>query len=110
MRSIILYVPDGIPLDLSEPDLGYRDGQTILERHHRQSARSHPDFDRGNPAFICARHDGGTNPGLYVKKVRGQWWAAHYEKSSCERFASLAPMSAEHRRQVEYWVRAAEDA
>ncbi|MDQ2877210.1 MAG: hypothetical protein M3Y33_21335 [Actinomycetota bacterium] len=103
-------MPEAILLDLSEPDLGHPDGQVILERHHRQSSRSHPEFNGGNPAFVCARHEGGTNPGLHIKKFRGQWHAAHYEKGTCTRFASPAPMSEEHRRQVDYWVRAAEDA
>lgn len=110
MRSIVRYVPEGVLLDLAKADLGHPDGHAILERHHRQSARSHPEFDRGSPAFVCARHEGGTSPGLYVRKVRGQWWAAHYEKGTCDRFANPAPMSEEHRRQVDYWVRAAEDA
>lgn len=110
MRSIIRYVPGGIELDLSEPGLGDPDGQTILERHYRQSARTHPEFDRSKPAFVCVRHQGGTSPGLFVRKVSGQWWASHYEKGTCRRFANPGAMSEEHRRQVDYWVRAAEDA
>jgi hypothetical protein len=110
MRSIVRYVPEGILLDLSEPDLGHPDGRAILERHHRQGGHSRPEFGRGNPAFVCARHEGGASPGLYVRKVRGQWHASHYEKGTCDRFANPAPVSEEHRRQVDYWVRAAEDA
>jgi hypothetical protein len=110
MRSIMRYVPEDIMLDLSESDLGHPDGQEILERHHRQGGHAHPEFGRGHPAFVCARHEGGTSPGLYVRKVRGQWHASHYEKGTCDRFASPAPMSDEHRRQVDYWVRAGEDA
>jgi hypothetical protein len=77
MRSIMRYVPEGIMLDLSESDLGHPDGQAILERHHRQGGHAHPEFGRGHPAFVCARHEGGTSPGLYVRKVRGQWHASH---------------------------------
>ena len=110
MRSKILYVPEGITLDLSEPDLGHPDGMAILERHYRQGDQAHPQFHRANPAFICLTHAGGTNPGLYLKKIGGEWWAVHYESGACRSHRLPAPMSDEHKRQTEYWARAAEHA
>jgi hypothetical protein len=111
MRSLIQHVPTGIILDLSERGLGHPDGREILKRHYRQSEQAHPEFDKGNPAFICLRHHEGTNPGLYLKLIKGHWWAVHYERdSACHSIQVAEPMSDEHRRQVDYWVRAAQDA
>jgi hypothetical protein len=110
MRSAIRYVPEDIELDLAEPDLGHPEGRAILERHYRQSGQSRPEYNRYRPAFVCLRHDGGTNPGLFMKKIGEHWWACHYEQSSCGSMRVPAPLSDEHKRQVEYWARAAEDA
>jgi hypothetical protein len=110
MRAAIRYVPEAIELDLAEPDLGHPDGHQILERHYHQSNQPRPEFNRHRPAFVCLRHAAGTNPGLYLKKINGHWWAVHYESSSCDSIRVPAPMSDAHRRQVEYWARAAEDA
>jgi hypothetical protein len=63
-----------------------------------------------HPAFTCERHQDGSNPGLFLKKIGGQWRAVHYEASTCEAIRLPAPMSDEHKRQAEYWARAAEDA
>jgi hypothetical protein len=103
MQSKILHVPTGIVLDLSEPDLGHPDGRAIIESHYH-------DCHRDRPAFECMKHRGGTNPGMYLKKIRGEWWAVHFETGPCHGLRLPAPMSDEHKRQAEYWVRAAQDA
>lgn len=110
MRREIRYVPDDIVLDLAEADLGHPDGLDILERHYRQS--EHPDlgFNGANPAFVCLAHEGGTNPGLFLKNLDGAWWAWHYEKGACRNHRLPARMSDEHKQQTEYWARAAEGA
>jgi hypothetical protein len=110
MRSLILYIPESITLNLDEPDLGHPDGRAIIARHHRQSTRKSMGFSRDNPAFACRAHIGGTNPGLYIKNIGGEWWAAHYESGACPSRRIPAPMSDEHKRQTDYWARAAEDA
>jgi hypothetical protein len=110
MRNEILYVPEHIVLDLSRPDLGHVNGYDIVRHHHRQGSTHHPEYHRGNPAFVCIPHIGGTNPGLYIKKIDGEWFAAHYESGSCKDHRLPSPMSDEHKRQTEYWARAAEDA
>ena len=78
MREQIRYVPDGIVLDLSEPDTGHPDGLNILQYHYRQSERPNLGFSKAHPAFVSHRLP--------------------------------APMSDEHKRQTEYWARAARDA
>jgi hypothetical protein len=110
MRSEILYVPRGDVLDLADPGLGCPDGKAILERHYRQSSRANPEFNAANPAFKCLAHLGGSNPGLYLKRIHGEWWAVHYEIGSCADQRIPAPMSDQHKYQTEYWARAAEDA
>jgi len=110
MRSLILYVPEDITLNLDEPDLGHPDGHAIIARHHRQSARKTMGFNQRNPAFACLAHIGGTNPGLYIKSIGGEWWAAHYESGTCPSRRISAGVSDEHKRQAEYWARAAQHA
>jgi hypothetical protein len=110
MRAQIRYVPEDIVLDLGQQDLGHPDGRTIMERHYRQSAQSHPAFNARRPAFVCLRHAGSSNPGLYLKRIGDQWWACHYEQSQCGSLRIPAPMSDLHKRQVDYWTRAAADA
>lgn len=109
MRSKILYVPDNIVLDLSEPDLSHPDGLDILQRHYRQSERPSMGFSKANPAFVCLTHKGGTNPGLFLQKPDGEWLASHYDAGDCRDHRLPAPMSDEHKRQTEYWARAAQD-
>ena len=110
MRSAILYVPRDLVLDLAVPGLGHPDGNAILQQHYRQSSRANPEYNAANPAFKCVTHLGGTNPGLYLQRKRGEWWAVHYEIGSCENQRITAPMSDQHKYQTEYWARAAEDA
>ena len=110
MRDLIRYVPEDIVLDLGRPDLGHPGGRAILERHYKESEQSHPQFNGRNPAFVCLKHDNGTNPGLFLKKIHGEWWAIHYEGRACKSMRVPAPMSDEHKRQVEYWARAGQDA
>lgn len=107
VRKKILYVPDQLELDPSVPDLGHPDGIAILQRHYRQPRSQ---FNKDRPAFMCLAHEGGTNPGLFLKQVAGQWWAVHYEKGACRNLRLPTPTSDEQQRQAEYWARAAQDA
>jgi hypothetical protein len=91
MRVQILYLPEGIRLDLGEPDLGRPEGLEIIQRHYRQSRKAGSRFDRRNPAFACLSHLGGTSPGLFIKKIRDEWWAVHYEAGPCGSHRLAAP-------------------
>lgn len=110
MRSKIRYVPADIELDLGDPGLGHPDGLEIIKRHYQQSRRPESQYNRDNPAFKCPAHEDGSNPGLYIKRIRDEWWAVHYESGVCRSYRVPAPMSDEHKYQTEYWVRAAQDA
>jgi hypothetical protein len=110
VRRKIRYVPGNIVPDLSEPGLGCPDGLDILQHHYRQGARRDLGISKANPAFVCLTHEGGTNPGLFLQKRGGRWWAIHYESGECSSCRLPAPMSDEHKRQTEYWARAAQDA
>lgn len=110
MQSKILYTPDQIVLDLGQPDLGHPDALDILTRHYRQSEHPGMGFSRTRPAFVCLTHKGAVNPGLFLKRINGEWWAVHYESGTCGSKRLPTPMSDEHKRQTEYWARAAQDA
>jgi hypothetical protein len=111
MRREIRYEPEGIVLDLGVPGLGHPDGTDILLRHYRQSENPGIRFSKSSPAFTCLKHQDGTNPGLFLKKTRsGVWFAVHYVGTDCASYRLPSPMSDEHKRQAEYWVRAAETA
>ena len=111
MQRRIRHVPDRIVLDLSRPDLGHPDGMDILLHHYRQSSKAGMPYSRTAPAFVCMTHEKGTNPGLYLKKTRdGEWFAVHYAgDGGCGSYRLPSPMSDEHKRQAEYWARAARD-
>ena len=82
-----------------------------MEHHQNLSRRERSLFSRHNPAFICLAHREGSNAGLYLKNINGVWWAWHYEQADCShRVRFPARMSDEHKRQAEYWCRAATDA
>jgi hypothetical protein len=110
VKSLIRYVPEDIIIDLAAPDLGHPDAFAIIERHYRQGSRANRRFNRLNPAFVCLKHEDGSNPWLYIKNIDGEWWAVHYEASECKPMRVPTRMSDEHKRQAEYWARAAEDA
>jgi hypothetical protein len=82
-----------------------------VEHYQNLSRRERSLFSRHNPAFICLAHREGSNPGLFLKNINGVWWAWHYEAADCsDRMRLPARMSDEHKRQAEYWCRAATDA
>ena len=111
MKAKIRYVPENIVLDLADPGLGHPRGWEIVEHYQSLSRRERAQFSRDNPAFICLPHKQGSNPGLYLKNINGVRWAWHYEAGDCsERIRLPATISDEHKRQAEYWCRAATDA
>ena len=110
VKSLIRYEPEGIIIDLAAPDLGHPDAFAIIERHYRQGSHADRRFNRFNPAFVYLKHEDGSNPGLFMKNIDGEWWAVHYEASGCKRMHIPTRMSDEHKRQAEYWARAGEDA
>lgn len=98
-------------MDLGDPGLGHPRGWDIVEHYQSLSRQERARFSRHNPAFICLAHKEGSNPGLFLKNINGVWWAWHYEAADCsDRMRLPARMSDEHKRQAEYWCRAATDA
>ena len=103
-------LPEDLVLDLSEPDLGHPDGLEILQRHYRQSERPGLGFSKATPAFVCLTHEGRhESRDCTLRKRDGEWWAVHYESGRCGSMRLPGPMSDEHKRQTEYWARAAQD-
>jgi len=100
MRDLVLHVPTGIVLDLSVPGYGHEDGLDII-------AEVFGHCHRG--VLICDKH----HSDLFLQYREGRYtgrrlFGIHFDGGHAHEVAS--PMSDEHKRQAEYWVRAAQDA
>jgi hypothetical protein len=104
VKSLVRYLPEGIVLDLSEPDYGHERGLEIVAE---QLGKSH----RATPVFVCVKHE---SPMFLQRRPirRGRpetrIWACHFDGTDCT--PVTGGMSDEHRRQTDYVVRAAETA
>jgi hypothetical protein len=47
---------------------------------------------------------------MFIRQHRGQYWAVHFSGSGCGSTHAISRESDEHRRQKDYWQRAAQDA
>ncbi len=68
-------------------------------------------IDRGDRVLLCQQapeNDDGAE--MFVRLRGGRFWAVHFPGSSCKEQHAIGGESDEHRRQKEYWQRAAEDA
>lgn len=96
----VRYTPEDRELDLSR--LARADYDLISSLHGK--------IDKGDGTLIClqAPNDQATGE-MYVRKARGMYWAAHFPGEG-HGFHEIAVESDEHRRQKDYWYRAAQDA
>lgn len=99
MNGELVYRRNGIEItiDLFEPDYGHELGREIVETWHGKIRRS-------DPVLFCEA-TGQPQP-VYLREVRGRMYASHFDGSACNSH-SPSPMSDEHKRQVDYVVRAA---
>lgn len=102
MNGELVYRNSGveITLDLFEPDYGHEQGREIIESWHG-------NISSNNPVLFCEAT--GRPQAVYLREVRGRIYASHFDGTACSNH-SPSPMSDEHRRQVEYVVRAASAA
>lgn len=89
-----------IELDLFAPDYGHPLGREIIDALHG-------NMSRRAPVLFCEA-SGRPEP-VYLREVNGCMYASHFDGTACANH-SPAPMSDEHKRQVEYVVRAAANA
>lgn len=94
MRDQVVHMPSGVLLDLADPDYGHPDGSgaDLVRSLYR-------DCKRG--VLVCEKHGGA----LYLQKRYGALWGIHFDGGQTHRVAS--GMSDQHKRQVEYFARAA---
>lgn len=102
MNGRIVYRENGvqIELDLFAPGLGHPLGMDIFNTHYRKTHRD-------KPVLFCEA--GGQPEPVYLQIRKERIYASHFDGSAC---GNCAPslMSDEHKRQVEYVVRAADRA
>ncbi|HEX6347112.1 hypothetical protein [Umezawaea sp.] len=101
MSTPVLYTPQNRRLDLSRLD--GRDF-ALIRSLHRQ-------IRRGDRTLLCLRAATGGGAEMHVRVRDGRYWAVHFPGGDCglERHR-ISRESDEHRRQKDYWQRAAEDA
>lgn len=89
-----------IELDLFAEDYGHERGREIIDSLHGKMSRH-------KPVLFCEA-SGRPEP-VYLRYVNGCMYASHFDGSACANH-SPSSMSDEHKRQVEYVVRAASTA
>jgi hypothetical protein len=89
-----------IVIDLFAPDYGHPHGREIVEELHGNIRRS-------DPVLFCEAT--GRPAAVYLFERNGCMYGGHFDGSACSNH-SPSLMSDEHKRQVEYVVRAASDA
>lgn len=94
MRDLVVHTPSGVILDLADPDYGYTDGTgtDLIRTLYRECKRG---------ILVCEKHGGA----LYLQKRHGLLWGVHFDGGQSHRLSSGT--SDEHKRQAEYFARAA---
>lgn len=102
MSTFVLLAPANRELDLAKlTDADF----TLIKSMHGQ-------ISRGDRILLCqqAVDSGSESAEMYVKQRNGRYFAAHFPGSACTQVHEIIQESDEHRRQKDYWQRAAEDA
>lgn len=102
MSTFVLHTPTNRVLNLAQ--LSEQD--FILISSMRGQIRN------GDRTLVCQEATAGDIEGteMYIKQRNGRYFAAHFPGSVCVQDHEIAKESDEHRRQKDYWQRAAEDA
>ncbi|WP_372665839.1 hypothetical protein [Amycolatopsis kentuckyensis] len=101
MSTLVLYTPQNRLLDLAR--LTERDFALISSLQYK--------IKRGDRILLCQRaahEDEGAE--MFVRLKKGRYAAVHFRGSACTQTHEISVESPEHRRQKDYWQRAAEDA
>ncbi|MFI0470179.1 hypothetical protein ACH347_39445 [Saccharopolyspora sp. 5N102] len=101
MSTLVRYTPEDRDLDLA--NLSSRDYTLICSLHGT--------IARGQRTLIClqASRDEDDAAEMFIRMHNGRYWAAHFTGSG-HGSHTIAVESDEHRRQKDYWRRAATDA
>lgn len=101
MSTFVLHTATNRMLDLAQ----------LSEQDYILISSMRGQLRRGDRALLCqaaASDDEGAE--MYVKERNGRYFAAHFPGSNCTNVHEIARESDEHRRQKDYWQRAAEEA
>lgn len=100
MSTRVRFTPEERDLDLS----------CLSKADYSLIASLHGNIKHGQKILICQEATvGGAEAEMYIKQLRGRYWAVHFAGSG-HRPHEIALESDEHRRQKDYWWRAADDA
>jgi hypothetical protein len=103
VTTLVRYTPQDRVLDLARP-VSKEDHELILRWHH--------EIKRGQRIFLCLEsdeHDASAE--LFIKVRNGRYFASHFPGSGhTHPDHEIVVESDEHRRQKDYWYRAADDA
>ncbi|MGV9367948.1 hypothetical protein [Amycolatopsis sp. NPDC003731] len=103
MSTLVRYTRDGDEREIDLAKLSARDYELIKALHL--------NIDRGDRVLLCQQAPGDDDSAeMFVRHYRGRYWAVHFRNGSCTADHAIVPESDEHRRQKDYWQRAAEDA
>ncbi|MFE0023816.1 hypothetical protein [Amycolatopsis sp. NPDC059021] len=103
MSTLVRYNHDGNERELDLAELSPADYDLIKALHLQ--------IDRGDRVLLCQQAPGDDDGAeMFVKLYRGRYWAVHFRGSGCTQKHEIKSESDEHRRQKDYWYRAAEDA
>lgn len=102
MSTFVHYVREQRLLDLTQ----------LNERDFILISSMYGQIHRGDRILLCEQTLSGDGEGseMYVRKRNGRYFAAHFPGSTCTQEHEIAQESDEHRRQKDYWQRAAEYA
>lgn len=102
MSTFVHYVPEQRSLDLAE----------LSEQDFVLISSMYGQISRGDRVLLCEQTLTGDSDGseMYVKQRTGRFYAAHFPGSTCTQEHEIVQESDEHRRQKDYWQRAAEYA
>jgi hypothetical protein len=102
MSTFVLYTPENRLLDLA----------VLNERDFALISSLHGEIGRGDRILLCQQRTGKDSDGaeMFVRLRNNRYFAVHFAGGECTQTHEIARESDEHRRQKDYWQRAAEDA
>ena len=100
MSTQVLYAPQQRLLDLA--NLTEQDFALISSLRHQIS--------RGDRTLLCWPASADDGAEMFVRLTDGRYSAVHFAGSDCRLTHAISRESDEHRRQKDYWQRAADDA
>lgn len=101
MSTLVRYTPEDRILDLAK--LSRSDYELICSLHG--------NVVRGRGILICLQSSANDNAAeMFIRLTKGKYWAVHFSGGAHAEPHEISVETDEHRRQKDYWHRAAEDA